>query len=503
MKETDTTPGMAFSTHEVLNQVPQLVDTNIYLQDQILTAGVLRYGGAWAHKSLKELGIRYGSAEVLSWAHQANRFEPELMTHDRAGFRIDEVEFHPAWHNLMALSTQYGVHNLPWASDKPSTHVVRAAMMYMAYQTEAGHCCPISMTYSAVPALRKQPELQELWEPLICSTGYDGNLNTAGTKNSAIFGMGMTEKQGGSDVRANTTIATPAVTGGPGQEYLLTGHKWFCSAPMSDAFLMLAQTQHGLSCFLVPRILPDGTRNGFYIQRLKEKLGNRSNASSEIELKNTVGFLIGEEGRGVPTIIEMVNHTRLDCAIGSASLMRQATLQAMHHAKYRQAFGKTLANQPLMQVVLSDLALESEAGALLMLRLASSYDNYSNEASEDALRRITSAVAKYWLCKRASSVVAESLECLGGNGYVEESVMPRLFRESPLNSIWEGAGNVMCLDVMRALAKEPIAIDSLENELNIVSGTSARYDRYIKSVIKDLRSAQLTLSKKARLANSK
>lgn len=481
------------ATHEVINQVPPLVDTNVFTQDRFLYDAVMRYGGQWARSHLESFGARFGSQEVLLWAEQANRFEPQLRTHDRTGNRIDEVDFHPAWHNLMALSTEYGMHNLPWASNNESTHTVRAAMMFMAYQTEAGHCCPISMTYSAVPALRREPALRDVWEPLICSNQYDGKLNISGTKTSAIFGMGMTEKQGGSDVRANSTRAEPI----PGQDgmYLLTGHKWFCSAPMSDGFLMLAQTASGLSCFLVPRILPDGKRNRFHIQRLKEKLGNKSNASSEIELRNTIGYRVGEEGRGVPTIIEMVNHTRLDCAIGSASLMRQSTLQAMHHAKYRSAFGGLLVEKPLMQAVLADLALESEAGLLLTMRLANSYDSASSQESEDSFRRITSAVSKYWLCKRASNVVSEALECMGGNGYVEESVMPRLFRESPLNSIWEGAGNVICLDVMRALAKEPQSIDSLAAEFDTVKGYSSRYDRYVASVVKDLKATQVALTR--------
>lgn len=479
--------GGPFITHEVFNQVPAIVDTNLYTGDQIFFEAVLRYDGMWAHKKLKAFGSRMGSAEVQTWARQANEFEPVLKTHDRTGRRIDTVEFHPAWHNLMSLATEYGMHNLPWSSTKPGTHLIRAAMMFMAYQTEAGHCCPISMTYSAVPALRNQPELAKVWEPLISNNSYDGQLIKASQKGSAIFGMGMTEKQGGSDVRANTTKALAAEKAGPGQMYMLTGHKWFCSAPMSDAFLMLAQTEKGLSCFLVPRILEDGTANAFFIQRLKDKLGNRSNASSEIELRDTVGFLVGEEGRGVPTIIEMVNHTRLDCAVGSASLMRRAVQQAIHHAKHRSTFGKRLINQPLMQPVLADLALEAEAGVLLALRLAYAYDNYYKQEGEEAFRRVTSAVAKYWLCKRAPWVVAESLECLGGNGYVEESEMPRLFRESPLNSIWEGAGNVMCLDVLRAIAKEPIAIDALEEELKLVSQGPKKYHKFAENVVSDLR----------------
>lgn len=494
MPEMHLLPGYSAATHEVTNQVPALVDTNIYLSDRFLRDGVARYDGSWGDERLTAFGARLGSSTVLQWADQANRFDPELKTHDRTGHRIDEVEFHPAWHELMALSTEFGVHNLPWSEERPGAHVVRAAMMFMAYQTEAGHCCPISMTYSAVPALRKQPDLAEIWEPRILQRAYDGRLMEAGIKPGVIFGMAMTEKQGGSDVRANSTVAVPFSGGGPGKEYLITGHKWFCSAPMSDAFLVLAQIDGQPSCFLVPRILPDGSRNVFQIQRLKEKLGNRSNASSEIEFRNTIGYLVGGVGRGVPTIIEMVNHTRLDCAIGSASLMRQSLVQAMHHGRHRSAFGKSLKDQPLMRSVFADLAVEAEAAQLLMLRLAHSYDNPKADDGEDAFRRITSAVSKYWLCKRATPFVGEALECLGGNGYVEESVMPRLFRESPLNSIWEGAGNVICLDVMRALVKEPQSIAAIESELHTTLGESPRYHRYARAAIKALHDSRARLS---------
>lgn len=503
MGKSNAPRGNSSATHEVFNQVPPLADINLFLKDRFLVEALQRYDGAWGYDRLSQFGARFGSTEVLNWAHQANRFEPELKTHDRTGHRIDEVEFHPAWHSLMSLSTSFGMHNLPWVEEKPGSHLVRAAMMFMAYQIEAGHCCPISMTYSAVPALRKQPELAKVWEPRINTTGYDGRLVGAGDKPGVIFGMAMTEKQGGSDVRANTTVARPLADGGPGKEYLITGHKWFCSAPMSDAFLVLAQIEGMPSCFLVPRILPDGSRNVFAIQRLKEKLGNKSNASSEIEFRDTVGYLVGGVGRGVATIIEMVNHTRLDCAIGSASLMRQSLMQAMHHARHRSAFGKPLIQQPIMQSVLADLAIEAEAAELLMLRLAHSYDNPDNDRGEDSLRRITSAVAKYWLCKRATPFVTEALECHGGNGYVEESVLPRLFRESPLNSIWEGAGNVICLDVMRALVKEPESVDALEKELKTTSGASPRYDRYVASLIRSLRSSQKALSGKSASAKLK
>lgn len=493
----------SIATHEVFNQARPLVDFNLFTEDIVMVDGLHRHGASWAYDRVSSFGQRMGSSEVLLWAEQANRVLPVLKTHDRYGHRIDEVEFHPAWHNLMSLSVESGLTNLPWGSKRDGAHVARAAMMFLAYQTEAGHCCPISMTYSVVPALRKQPDLSEIWEPRILSNGYDGRLIKSQDKPGVIFGMAMTEKQGGSDVRANTTKAAPVDGGGPGKEYLITGHKWFCSAPMSDAFLILAQAGKGLSCFLVPRILDDGTRNRFFIQRLKDKLGNKSNASSEIEFRDTLGFLVGEEGRGVQTIIEMVNHTRLDCAIGSASLMRQATLQAVHHCAYRSAFGKRLIEQPAMLNVLADLAIESEAATLMMLRLAESYDQAvkSSEQSverrtdtrstdEQAFKRIFSAIAKYWLCKRAPVHVAEGLECLGGAGYVEEGVMPRLFRESPLNSIWEGSGNVIALDVLRAIAKEPGCVEGIRAELSKTEGSDARYDRYIASVVEQLESTK-------------
>ncbi|MGD9681040.1 MAG: isovaleryl-CoA dehydrogenase [Candidatus Obscuribacterales bacterium] len=491
---TESLKGLA-ATHEVFNQVPPLVDTNIFSADPTLVAAVHRYGASWALDRLVSFGARLGSAEVLEWAEQANRFPPQIKTHDRTGHRIDEVEFHPAYHKLMALSCEYGVHNLPWANPGPGAHVARAAMMFMAYQTEAGHCCPISMTYSVVPALSRQADLFARWEPLIAGNGYEGRLMPANRKPGVIFGMGMTEKQGGSDVRSNSTMAEPVGSGGPGQAYELTGHKWFCSAPMSDAFLVLAQAKGGVSCFLVPRFLPDGSRNVFQVQRLKDKLGNKSNASSEVEFRGTTGYLVGKEGRGVPTIIEMVNHTRLDCAIGSAALMRQATVQAVHHARHRKDFGKLLVDQPLMINVLADLSLEAQAAELLMMRLAHSYDRASENAFEESFRRIASAVSKYWLCKRAPMHVAEALECLGGNGYVEESMMPRLLRESPLNSIWEGSGNVICLDVIRALAKEPDTLDAIGTELESARGKNRTYDRYLASVMKALRDMQASLGR--------
>lgn len=482
-------------THEVFNQPKPLSDFNLFLSDIVLVDGLKRHRASWAYERVSEYGNRMGSAEVLEWADQANRFPPVLKTFDRFGNRIDEAEFHPAWHNMMRLSAQFGLHNLPWAEKQEGAHVARAALMYLAYQTEAGHCCPMSMTYSAVPALRVQPELAAIWEPRLILNGYDGKLKPASEKPGVIFGMGMTEKQGGSDVRANTTRAVPLSQRGPAQPYRITGHKWFCSAPMSDAFLILAQAQDGLSCFLVPRFLEDGTRNNFFIQRLKDKLGNKSNASSEVEFRDTIGYLVGNEGRGVPTIIEMVNHTRLDCAVGSASVMRQATLQAVHHCSQRSAFGKKLVEHELMQNVLADLAVESEAAALLVLRLAESYDTASSN-EEQAFRRIVSAVSKFWICKRAPQHAYEAMECLGGAGYVEESVMPRLFRESPLNSIWEGSGNVISLDVLRAVAREEGVIESLAAELNKAGGSDIRFDKYADDVVNELHAVKKAIAQK-------
>jgi putative acyl-CoA dehydrogenase len=479
-------------THDVLNQSTPLADYNLFSSDRLLARLVTQYGAAWSAPQLTTFGGIVGSAEAIEWAVQANRNDPELRTHNRFGERVDEVQFHPAWHNLMRTSVEHEVHSLPWRDARPGAHVARAALMYMAFQNEAGHCCPISMTYSAVPALRRQPDLAKIWEPMILSRQYDPRFLPAPQKSGVLFGMGMTEKQGGSDVRANTSRAVPQAVPGPGQPYLLTGHKWFCSAPMCDAFLVLAQTEKGVCCFLVPRWLPDGKKNNIFIQRLKDKLGNRSNASSEIEFENAHGWLVGEEGRGVATIIEMVNHTRLDCMLAATALMRQSTLQAIHHCKQRSAFGKKLVDQPLMSNVLADLAVEQEAALRLAMRVAAAYDAQKESPEEAAFRRIASAISKYWLCKRAPTHVAEGLECFGGNGYVEESPMPRLFRESPLNGIWEGSGNVICLDVLRAIAKEPQALDALLVEMSRSKGASSDVDRYVGKV-----KTKLTALKKA------
>src|ERR1700730_6772652 len=457
-----------------LNQPPPLVDYNLFEADAPLRESLEREGRSWAQDMVGELGRLAGTQQAIDWGFQANAHPPVLRTHDRFGNRIDEVEFHPSWHRLMEVSVGHGLHALPWREPRPGAHAARAAAFYVWSQREGGHGCPVSMTYAAVPALRKQEDLAATWEPLITTLEYDPGLRPASTKRGALFGMAMTERQGGSDVRSNTTRAEPTVDGG----YLLTGQKWFCSAPMCDAFLVLAQAPRGLTCFLLPRVLPDGTLNRFHIQRLKDKLGNRSNASAEVELVDAWAEMVGEEGRGVRAIIEMVNHTRLDCVFGSASLMRQAVAQATHHSAHRSAFGKLLSEQPLMLNVLADLAIESEATTILMMRLAGALDRATDPA-EAHFRRLALAVGKYWTCKRAIALVAEALECLGGNGYVEESIMPRLYREAPLNSIWEGSGNVNALDVLRAMAREPESITAFIAEVEEARGTDPRLDRSI------------------------
>jgi putative acyl-CoA dehydrogenase len=444
--------------HEVLNQPPPLVDYNLFATDRALREAMAREGAGWACQRLLEYGRRAGSAEAIEWGVLANQNPPVLHTHDRFGNRRDEVEFHPSWHNLMRLAVEYGVHNLPWAMPRSGAHAARAALTMLASETEAGHVCPVSMTYSVIPVLRRDAELAAEWEPRLLSNKYDPSFRPAAEKSGALMGMAMTEKQGGSDVRANTTRAEDIGNG----EYVLNGHKWFCSAPMCDAFLVLAQAPGGLSCFFMPRWKPDGERNAFHLQRLKQKLGNRSNASSEVEFHGAWAKRIGEEGRGVATIIEMVHHTRLDCVIGSTALMRQALVQAMHHARHRHAFGRALIDQPLMRNVLADLAVESEAATLLMMRLARAFDE------EDRLfGRLAVAVGKYWIAKRTPAHVAEALECLGGNGFVEESPMPRLYREAPLSSIWEGSGNVIALDVLRAIRKRPEALERVLEEIRL------------------------------------
>ena len=479
-------------THEVTNQPPPLEGYDVFGADAALVEAVEREGAAWATSDLHALGHLSGSPQAIEWGFAANRNPPELRTHDRSGHRVDEVAYHPAYHELMRVAVGHGLHAAPWAVEQPGAHVARAAGFVTWSQVEAGHGCPISMTYSIVPALRNQPVLAEVWEPRLVARAYDPRNVPGHEKPGAIAGMGMTEKQGGSDVRANTTRAEPTDTGGdeggPGRAWRLTGHKWFCSAPMSDVFLMLAQAPAGLSCFLVPRWLPDGERNaGFRLVRLKDKLGNRSNASSEIELDGALAWLVGEEGRGVRTIIDMVAHTRLDCVLGATATIRQATAQALHHAAHRAAFGKVLTDQPLMRVVLADLAVESEAATVTAMRLARAFDDAARgEEGAEAFRRLATAVGKYWVCKRQPTVVGEALECLGGNGYVEESILPRLFRESPLNGIWEGSGNVICLDVLRAITREPVALEAFVAELDAAAGADPRLDATVARVRSEL-----------------
>ncbi|MFD5424758.1 acyl-CoA dehydrogenase family protein [Streptomyces sp. NPDC127084] len=501
---------MATSTHTVTNQAPPLVGYDVFSSDRALAEAVERHlahlsadAVGEARQDLELLGRTAGSSQAQRWGALANESPPVLRTHDRYGNRIDEVEFHPAWHRLLGKAVSSG---LTAAWGRPGGHVRRAAGFLVWSQVEAGHGCPVSMTHAAVPALRADPELAARWKPLLTSRTYEKGLRRPSEKPGVLFGMAMTEKQGGSDVRANTTRARALAVDG---EYELTGHKWFCSAPMSDAFLVLAQAEGrggpgGLTCFLVPRVLDDGTRNVFRIQRLKDKLGNRSNASAEVEFDGTWARRVGGEGRGVRTIIEMVAATRLDCVIGSAALMRQAVVQAVHHCAYRGAFGGKLIDKPLMRNVLADLALESEAATVLGMRLAAAADaaeaSGGGSEAERALLRIAVPAAKYWVTKRCTPLTAEALECLGGNGYVEESGMPRLLRESPLNSIWEGSGNVQALDLLRVLRREPGALDAYLREIGQARGADHRLDAAIKGVLTELAALETAEVRARRLA---
>jgi putative acyl-CoA dehydrogenase len=470
-------PG--FTTHEVFNQPPPLADYNVFASDRALVEAVEREGGSWAKDRLSAFGKRLGSAETIDWGFQANRNSPVLQTFDRFGQRRDTVEFHPAYHQLLALAVDAGVHTAPWAEPRAGAHVARGATVHMQCQIEASVQCPLTMTYGVVPALRHQADIAAEWLPRLYSRHYDPRFLPAGEKTGALMGMGMTEKQGGSDLRSNTTRAEPEGAGGPGAAYRLVGHKWFLSAPMCDAFLVLAQAPKGPSCFFLPRWTPDGQVNALRLQRLKDKLGNRANASSEVEFQNARAWLVGEEGRGIPGIIEMATYTRLDCALGTAGLMRQAVAQAIHHARHRTVFQRHLVDQPLMTSVLADLALESEAATALALRLARAFDR-QDDPGETAFRRLMTPAAKYWICKRGITLAGEAMEVLGGNGYVEDSLMPRIYREMPVNSIWEGSGNVMCLDVLRALQRTPEAGEALRAELAPARGTEARLDRFLE-----------------------
>ncbi len=471
------------ATHSVANQVPPLPERDVFGQDIALVDAVNRHAGHDHVERLHQLGTQAGRTYWRDIGLEANRDHPRLHTHDRYGHRIDEVQFHPAWHELMDESVGWGLHAEPWQREGQGAHVARAAGFITWTQVEPGHMCPISMTYAAVPALQTDLDLADQWVPGLCSTEYDFGLRDPSDKAGLIAGMAMTEKQGGSDVRQNTTVAVP----NDGGSYRITGHKWFCSAPMSDVFLMLAQAPEGLTCFVVPRVLPDGSRNSFHIQRLKDKLGNRSNASSEVEFIDTYGMRLGDEGRGVKTIVEMVSATRLDCVLGATGLMRGAVSQAFWHARHREAFGSTLIDKPLMQNVLADLALEVEAATALALRLAAAVeDAAAGDESAALLRRIALPAAKFWTTKRSIAVTAEALECLGGNGYVEESGMPLLYREAPVNSVWEGSGNVNALDLLRAMSKEEGTVDALLSELGTASGANSYYDASLKELLNEL-----------------
>ena len=469
-------------THEVTNQVPPVIGYDISTHPPLFE-GLRREGAAWAEAEVRELALLGNGEEMQLAGRLANDHPPVLHTHDRHGNRVDEVEYLPQYHQLMRTAVEHGLHGASWADDREGAHVARAAKVIAWGVADAGHLCPISMTYAVVPALRANPGLAAQYEPLLTNREYDFGLRPPLDKRGLIAGMSMTEKQGGSDVRANTTRAVPADDG----SYRLTGHKWFTSAPMSDLFLTLAQAPGGLSCFLVPRVLPDGARNAFYLQRLKDKLGNKSNASSEVEYDGATGWLVGEEGRGVATIIEMVNMTRLDCALMAAGGMRLNVAHAVHHATHRHAFGKPLIEQPAMANVLADLAVDSEAATTVVMRIAGAVDRaVRGDAQEALFRRVALSVTKYWLCKRLAWHTVEALECLGGNGYVEESGMPRLYREAPLISIWEGSGNVAALDTLRAMGRQPQAMETFFAELELATGMDARYDDALALLRKEL-----------------
>ena len=484
-----------FTTHDVTKQPPPLTPYDAWATDLPLQQALARDGGGWATQAVAAYGPIAGG-ELMELGFAANENKPRFKPFDRYGHRIDEVEFHPAYHRLMELGIGHGVPNFAWRNAATAgAHVARAALMYLHGQADQGTCCPMTMTYASAAVFQHAPALAHEWLPRITATHYDSRSIPAWQKRGNTIGMGMTEKQGGSDVRANTTRATPLAAGNADGLYELIGHKWFFSAPMCDAFLVLAQAETGLSCFLVPRFAPgagnDGLRNGIRIQRLKDKLGDWSNASSEVEFQGALGWLVGDEGRGVATILDMVALTRQDCMIGSAAIMRQALVQAIHHARHRQAFGKPLSEQPLMQNVLADLALESEAALALALRVARAVDASPREASEAAFARIATAIGKYWVCKRCPAFVNEAQECLGGAGYVEESILPRLYRQAPLNSIWEGSGNIQCLDVLRALERHPETRDALFAEFRAVHSAHPLLDAHIGRLELELNTGKL------------
>ncbi|WP_339801169.1 isovaleryl-CoA dehydrogenase [uncultured Marinobacter sp.] len=481
--ETGQDPWLA-STHEVTNQPPALENYNLFTEDQALQEAVQREGAAHHIPELNAFGELAGRRDTIELGFLANENKPTFNTHDRFGHRIDEVRFHPAYHELMRIAHEHGLHSSPWENPGKGAHVSRAAKYYLHTQVEAAHGCPVTMTFAAMPSIMKQPDLAKIWAPKILSRDYDPRNLPDSEKSSVTIGMAMTEKQGGSDVRANSTRAIPVSTEGPGQAYQLVGHKWFVSAPMCDAFLVLAQAPGGLSCFLMPRWCPDGSKNPWQIQRLKNKMGNVANASSEAELRGALAWMVGEEGRGVPTIIEMVAMTRFDCMIGSSAGMRQAAVQALHHCRHRSAFGARLSDQPLMQNVLADLALESEAAMTCTLRVARALDT-PDDPQEQLLLRLATPVGKYWICKRSPNHAYEAMECIGGSGVMEDCIMPRLFRESPVNAIWEGSGNVQCLDTLRALEKSPESLSAFFTEVELARGADRRFDRFVDALKQD------------------
>lgn len=469
-------PRTEFSTHEVTNQSPPFEDVNIYETDVALKEAVRREEGASHEAKIAKMGARAGSAEVMEWAFQANRHLPELAAFDPYGQRIDEVTFHPAYHHLMDLGLSHETASIAWTATTGG-HVAHAALEFLMAQAEPGVCCPITMTYASLAALHHQPDLAAEWEPRITAARYDSSVRPVAEKTGVTIGMAMTEKQGGSDLRTNTTRATPLESGGPGAAYLLRGHKWFCSAPMCDAFLTLAYTDNGLTCFLTPRWRLDGTRNPIHIMRLKDKLGDRANASSEIEYHDAFAWMVGEEGHGVRTIIEMVQHTRLDCIVAPAAYMRLAIANAIWHTSHRTAFQKQLVDQPLMANVIADLVLESEAATALAFRVARAFDEKNKDRKAALFARIATPIAKFWVNKRVVNVVYEAMECLGGVGYMEDRVIARLYRQAPVNSIWEGSGNIICLDTLRAMQREPEGGEVLRAELMKARGVNTHYDR--------------------------
>ena len=484
-KHDNLKPDPLAQTHEVFNQARALEDYNAYDNDAALREAVRRHGAGWAEDRLSAHGAKTGSAEAIEWGFLANEHKPQFFSHDRQGYRVDAVKYHEAYHRLMTLGLESGIHSAPWTDPRPGAHVARAAQSYLQGQVEAGHGCPLTMTFASVPSIKLTPSLAKEWLPKILNNAYDPRNVPHTEKQALTIGMGMTEKQGGSDVRANTTRAYPVSAEGPGEAYELVGHKWFTSAPMCDAFLVLAQTDSGLSCFLVPRWRPDGSKNPIQVQRLKNKMGNVSNASSEIELRGALGWMVGEEGRGVPAIIEMVAMTRFDCMVGSTSGQRQAVAQAVNHAMGRAAFGKTLIDQPLMRNVLADLQLEVEGSLAITMRMGEALDNSTLDPAnehEKLLLRLGLPAGKYWICKRTPFHAYEAMECLGGNGVTEDFIMARLYREAPINAIWEGSGNVQALDMLRALAKTPAVLEVWFAELAKTAGSDSRLDQAVTSL---------------------